>query len=260
MISAGRQRKRRRVRPVNEIHLGVNVDHVATIRQARGTQYPSVVEAALAAERGGATGITVHLREDRRHIQDADVFELSAAITSKLNLEMAVSDDVVALACSVRPADACIVPERREELTTEGGLAVSGALDRIARVTRRLTDVGTRVSLFIDPDPAEIDATIEAGAPVIEIHTGAYADAADAAERASELRRIANAARYASERGLTVNAGHGLTLSNVAAIAALPEIVELNIGHSIVARSIFVGMEQAAREMLQVCRSARNDA
>lgn len=244
---------------MNKIYLGVNVDHVATIRQARGTSYPSVLDAALAAERGGATGITVHLREDRRHIQDSDVHALAASITSKLNLEMAVSEDVVALACEVQPADACIVPERREELTTEGGLSVTGAFDRVAEVTRRLSDVGTRVSLFIDPDKTEIDATIEAGAPVIELHTGTYADAADAATRLVELERIASAAAYARGLGLTVNAGHGLTLANVAAIARLPEIVELNIGHSIVGRAIFVGMEEAAREMLAACESARAD-
>jgi pyridoxine 5-phosphate synthase len=245
---------------VREIYLGVNVDHVATIRQARGTCYPSVLEAALAAERGGATGITIHLREDRRHIQDNDVLVLADAVTSKLNLEMAVSEDVVGLACEVHPADACIVPERREELTTEGGLSVTKGFERVAEVTKRLTDVGTRVSLFIDPDLAEIDATIEAGAPVIELHTGAFADAADDDARQAELNRIAHAATYAAEQGLTVNAGHGLTLENVGEIAHLPEIVELNIGHSIVARAIFVGIEEAAREMLAACRSARANA
>ena len=242
---------------MREIYLGVNVDHVATIRQARGTSYPSVIEAALAAERGGATGITIHLREDRRHIQDDDVVDLADAITSKLNLEMAVSEGVVGLACEIHPADACIVPERREELTTEGGLSVTKGFERVAEVTKRLSDVGTRVSLFIDPDLAEIDATIEAGAPVIELHTGAFADAADDSARLAELERIAQAATYAGERGLTVNAGHGLTLENVGEIASLPEIVELNIGHSIVARALFVGMEEAAREMLAACRSAR---
>jgi len=245
---------------VNEIHLGVNVDHVATIRQARGTRYPCVLQAALAAERGGATGITIHLREDRRHIQDADVHRLASRVTSKLNLEMAVSEDVVALACGVAPADACIVPEQREELTTEGGLSVTGGFDRVAEVTRRLGQVGTRVSLFIDPDRAEIDATIEAGAPVVELHTGTYADAADETIARTELARIAEAAGYAHERGLVVNAGHGLTLENVADIARLTEIVELNIGHSIVARALFVGMEEAAREMLQACRDARANA
>lgn len=242
---------------MREIYLGVNVDHVATIRQARGTCYPSVLEAALAAERGGATGITIHLREDRRHIQDNDVLVLAGAVTSKLNLEMAVSEDVVGLACEVHPEDACIVPERREELTTEGGLSVTKGFERVAEVTKRLTDVGTRVSLFIDPDLAEIDAAIEAGAPVIELHTGAFADAADDGARKAELDRIARAATYAAEQGLTVNAGHGLTLENVGEIARLPEIVELNIGHSIVARAIFVGVEEAAREMLAACRNAR---
>ncbi len=248
-----------REQPVNEIYLGVNVDHVATIRQARGTAYPSVLDAALAAERGGATGITVHLREDRRHIQDADVHALSGSITTKLNLEMAVSEDVVSLACTVAPADACLVPERREELTTEGGLSVTQGFDRVAEVTRRLGAVGTRVSLFIDPDRAEIDASINAGAPVIELHTGAYADACDVTAANRELERIADAASYAHQRGLIVNAGHGLTLENVGSIARLPEIVELNIGHSIVARALFVGMEEAAREMLAACRHGRAD-
>jgi pyridoxine 5-phosphate synthase len=260
VCAEARPRPRARKRPVNKIYLGVNVDHVATIRQARGTTYPSVLNAALAAERGGATGITIHLREDRRHIQDADVHALAGSIGSKLNLEMAVSQDVVGLACKVHPADACIVPERREELTTEGGLSVTGGFDRVAEVTGRLTEVGTRVSLFIDPYEAEIDASIEAGAPVIELHTGTYADAKDARSRDAELARIASAATYAHGRGLIVNAGHGLTLENVAAIAQLPEIVELNIGHSIVGRALFVGMEEAAREMLAACEEARSNA
>jgi pyridoxine 5-phosphate synthase len=242
---------------VNEILLGVNIDHVATIRQARGTTYPSVVEAALAAERGGAAGITAHLREDRRHIQDSDVTALKDSITTKLNLELAVSEEIVRFACRVRPADACIVPERREELTTEGGLSVADNLGRVRDVASRLADGGVRVSLFIAPDRREIDAARAAGAPVVEIHTGAYADAADEAARSRELGRIADAVEYAHSLGLIVNAGHGLTLANVGEIASMAEIVELNIGHSIVARALMVGIEAAAREMLGKCRAAR---
>lgn len=242
---------------MDEIHLGVNVDHVATVREARGTHYPSVVEAALAAERGGATGITAHLREDRRHIQDGDVVALKAQISTKLNLEMAVSDEIVALALQVRPADACIVPERRAELTTEGGLSVADNVERVAEVVDRLGSGGIRVSLFIDPDRREIEATLTTGAPVIELHTGAYADATGEESRERELGRIADAAVYAHAKGLIVNAGHGLTLDNVGAIARVPQLVELNIGHSIVARALSVGMEAATREMLEACRKAR---
>jgi len=242
---------------MDEIHLGVNIDHVATVRQARGTSYPSVLDAALAAERGGASGITAHLREDRRHIQDCDIEALKGSIATKLNLEMAVSDEIVGLALRVLPADACIVPERREELTTEGGLSVAGNVERVGEVVDRLGSAGIRVSLFIDPDRREIDATLAIGAPVIELHTGAYAEATDREARDAELRRIAKAATYAAAEGLVVNAGHGLTLDNVAAIARLPELQELNIGHSIVARALMVGMEEATREMLAACRAAR---
>jgi pyridoxine 5-phosphate synthase len=198
---------------MEEIHLGVNVDHVATVRQARGTSYPSVIEAAQAAERGGASGITAHLREDRRHIQDSDIEALQHTVATKLNLEMAVSDEIVALAARVRPADACIVPERREELTTEGGLAVAGNVPRIAAVVERLAAAGIRVSLFIDPDPREIDATLETGATVIELHTGTYAGAPRGDARDAELTRIADATVHAESRGLSVNAGHGLARS-----------------------------------------------
>jgi len=242
---------------VNAIRLGVNVDHVATLRQARRTPYPDILEAALAAERGGAGGITVHLREDRRHIQENDVARLRDGIATKLNLELALSEDVIAFACRTRPRDACVVPERREELTTEGGLAVAGRERVVADACKRLADAGIRVSLFIDPIDREVEAAAAVGAPVIEIHTGAYAEAKGSAAREEEVARIRMAAAQAAALGLEVNAGHGLTVENVAPIAAIRQIVELNIGHSIVSRAIFVGIEQATREMLNACRQAR---
>jgi pyridoxine 5-phosphate synthase len=241
----------------SQIRLGVNIDHVATLRQARGTAYPDPVEAALAAERAGAGGITAHLREDRRHIQEHDITRLLATVTTKVNLELAAADEVVAFACRVRPNDCCLVPERREELTTEGGLAVHGHETRLREVVKRLEGEGITVSLFIDPIAAEIKAAATVGAPVVELHTGAYADAHDDQTRARELARMSAGARLASEYGLIVNAGHGLTVANVGPIAALPEIVELNIGHSIVARSVFVGIQEAVREMLDACCRAR---
>lgn len=240
------------------IHLGVNIDHVATVRQARGTPYPSVVEAALAAERGGADGITVHLREDRRHIQDADVPALLAVVRTKVNLEMAVTAEMVAIGCRLKPADACLVPERRQEITTEGGLEVVGNQAAVFDAVRRLRDSGVRVSLFIDAEAAQIDAAARSGAAAIEIHTGRYADAADAAARRAELGRIADGMARAAAAGLIVNAGHGLTLDNVEAIAALAAMNELNIGHSIVARALFVGMEEATREMKARMLAARH--
>jgi len=242
---------------VSAIRLGVNVDHVATLRQARRTPYPDILEAALAAERGGAGGITVHLREDRRHIQENDVARLRDGIATKLNLELALSEDVIAFACRTRPRDACVVPERREELTTEGGLAVAGRERVVADACKRLADAGIRVSLFIDPIDREVEAAAAVGAPVIEIHTGAYAEAKGSAAREEEVARIRMAAAQAAALGLEVNAGHGLTVENVAPIAAIRQIVELNLGHSIVSRAIFVGIEQATREMLNACRQAR---
>jgi len=239
------------------IRLGVNVDHVATIRQARRTRYPDPVEAALAAERGGAGGITAHLREDRRHIQDDDIRRLREAVATKLNLEMAATDAIVPFAVEMAPHDVCLVPERREEITTEGGLSVHGNEMRLGDVVGRLAAAGITVSLFIDPEPAEIDAAARIGAPVVELHTGAYAEATNAAASNLELERIRAAATHAAGAGLVVNAGHGLTLANVEPIASIPEIVELNIGHSIVARAIFVGMEEATREMLAACARAR---
>lgn len=239
------------------LRLGVNVDHVATIRQARGTDYPDPVMAALEAERAGAAGITAHLREDRRHIQDHDIERLAAAVASKLNLEMAATPEMVEIARRVRPADCCLVPERREELTTEGGLSVDGNRERLTDIVDGLRDAGIQVSLFIDPEPREIEAAAEVGAPVIELHTGSYADATDDSARAREMQRITEGALLAEQAGLVVNAGHGLTVENVGPIAAIPQMVELNIGHSIVARALFLGMHGAVTEMLNACNAAR---
>ncbi len=235
--------------------LGVNIDHVATVRQARGTDYPSVIEAAVLAERAGADSITVHLREDRRHIQDADVTALCSNTTTRINLEMAVTEEMLAIALQHRPADVCLVPEKREELTTEGGLDVAGGRDAVAQAVRRLLDAGIRVSLFIDPDPAQLEASAAVGAPVVELHTGTYADAAGAVQQA-ELERLREACRFGHSLGLQINAGHGLHLGNVQAVAGLPHMTELNIGHSIISRSIFVGLETAVREMQECIRSA----
>ena len=228
--------------------LGVNVDHVATLRQARRVDYPDPVEAALLAEQAGADGITVHLREDRRHIQERDVEMLRRRLTVPLNLEMAVSEDVVAVALRVRPHAACLVPEKREEVTTEGGLDVAGHLERVAAVVARLADAGIRVSLFVDPDPAQLAASATAGSAAVELHTGDYANATNAAAE-RELARLAAGATMAAQHGLAVHAGHGLTVANVGPVAALPEVEELNIGHSIVARAVLVGMAEAVREM-----------
>lgn len=231
------------------IFLGINIDHVATLREARGTSYPDPVHAALQAELAGADSITMHLREDRRHIQDADVFRMKTSIQTKLNLEMAVTDEMIAIAEKVKPEDCCLVPEKREELTTEGGLDVLGQEDKIKSACTALAAAGVRVSLFIDADKDQVDASKRCGAPVIEIHTGHYADAETEAERLAEYERIKSAASYAHEQGLQVNAGHGLNIHNVGKIAALPEIVELNIGHAIIADSIFMGLPDAVRLM-----------
>lgn len=239
------------------VGLGVNVDHVATVRQARRADIPDPVEAALASERGGADGITVHLREDRRHIQDRDVERLKERLSTKLNLEMAATAEMCAKALAVRPRDVCIVPERRQELTTEGGLDVVGQRRSLSEVVQRLEGAGIRVSLFIDPDASSIDASREVGATVVELHTGAYADRRDDPARAAEIERLRHAAARAQSLGLQVNAGHGLTLGNVAPIAAIAELVELNIGHSIVARALIVGMEVATREMRQLLDQVR---
>ncbi|HSF22174.1 MAG TPA: pyridoxine 5'-phosphate synthase [Burkholderiales bacterium] len=239
------------------ILLGVNIDHVATLRQARGTEYPSPLEAARAAEDAGADYITLHLREDRRHIQDRDVVALRKALRTRMNLEAAVTPEMIAMARRVRPQDVCLVPERRAELTTEGGLDVAGALRRVGRACRELAAAGIRVSLFIDANRRQIDAAVRAGAPVIELHTGGYAGAVDAGRRRRELERIRAAAEYAAGRGLRVNAGHGLNYDNVRPIAAIARIEELNIGHAIVARAVFVGMGRAVREMKALLESAR---
>jgi pyridoxine 5-phosphate synthase len=240
----------------NRIFLGVNIDHVATLRQARGTSYPRPAEAAYVAERAGADSITVHLREDRRHIQDHDLDEINEIMTTHMNLEMAVTDEMIGIAKRVEPSDVCLVPEKREELTTEGGLDVASQVDRIAAACSELGDAGIRVSLFIDPDRAQIDAALAAGAPVVELHTGRYADT-EGDEQAMELERIADAARYGHENGLVINAGHGLHYQNVKPIARIPEVVELNIGHAIVARAVFDGLAGAVIEMKRLMVEAR---
>jgi pyridoxine 5-phosphate synthase len=239
------------------IALGVNVDHVATLREARGTIYPDPVEAALAAEESGADSITIHLREDRRHIQDHDVRRLAERMQTHMNLEMAVTDEMIGIAGEVGPSDCCLVPEHRAELTTEGGLDVAGQLARITDACAALAAGSIRVSLFIDPDRVQLDASVAAGAPVVELHTGCYADAATDEEREAELARVVDAARYGAGLGLTVHAGHGLHYRNVAPIAAIDEIVELNIGHSIIAQSIFDGLPKAVADMKYLMLGAR---
>lgn len=239
------------------IELGVNIDHVATLRQARGTSYPDPIEAALIAESAGADAITLHLREDRRHIQDRDVEILRGRLTTRMNLESAVTDEMIAIALRIKPHDICLVPERREELTTEGGLDVVKHFDQIQRACQKLAQAGIRVSLFINADPLQIDAAARAGAPVIEIHTGGYADAHTPQAQAEQFAAIRKAVDLGIDLGLKVNAGHGLHYDNVQAIAAIPEISELNIGHAIVARAIFVGFKQAVREMKQLMLAAR---
>lgn len=239
------------------ILLGVNIDHVATLRQARGTRYPDPVQAAIEAEQAGADAITLHLREDRRHIQERDVELLRGILLTRMNLEMAVTDAMLAFAERIQPQECCLVPERREELTTEGGLDVAGQWGRISNACARLREAGVRASLFIDAELAQVEAAARAGAPVVEIHTGHYADAADAKARAQELERIVNAVSYARDAGLQVNAGHGLNYQNVGPIAALPEINDLNIGHAIIARALFTGLAEAVREMKRLMQEAR---
>ena len=238
------------------IELGVNVDHVATLRQARGTRYPDPVYAALVAEHSGADSITVHLREDRRHIQDADVMALRTRLQTRMNLEMAVTEDMIDLALTVAPSDCCLVPERRAEVTTEGGLDVAAQFEHIDRNCRRLRDEGVRVSLFIDPDQRQIDAARQADVPVVELHTGAYAEAIGA-DAARELERLREAAGYAASLGMRVHAGHGLSYHNVQPVAAMTEIVELNIGHAIVAQAVFDGLGPAVARMKRLMNEAR---
>ena len=239
------------------IKLGVNIDHVATLRQARGTLYPDPIQAAIESEQAGADSITLHLREDRRHIQDRDVEMLRAILQTRMNLEMAVTQEMVAFACHIHPQECCLVPERRAELTTEGGLDVQAHRVAITDACTRLDSAGVRVSLFVDADARQIEAAAKTGAPVIEIHTGHYASAMDADERTRELTRIITAVSQAQQLGLQVNAGHGLHYHNVQAIAAIPAIRELNIGHAIVARAVFTGLQVAVREMKQLMLAAR---
>lgn len=239
------------------LYLGVNIDHVATLRNARGTPYPDPVHAADMAERAGADGITVHLREDRRHIKDRDIYLLKETLQTRMNLEMAVTDEMIAIACDVKPAYVCLVPEKREELTTEGGLDVAGQLEKIKAATQKLTDAGIKVSLFVDPSREQIDAAKSCGAPFIELHTGQYAQATSDENILAELKKITAAASYASDLGIKVNAGHGLTYHNVMPIAAIPEIYELNIGHAIIGRALFEGLPKAVADMKALMRDAR---
>ncbi len=242
---------------MSQLLLGVNIDHIATLRNARGTRYPDPVHAAEISERAGADGITVHLREDRRHINDRDVRILKETLQTRMNLEMAVTDEMVAIALETCPDFVCLVPEKREELTTEGGLDVAGQFEKVKKATQTLSEAGIFVSLFIDADRVQIDAALACGAPYIELHTGHYADAVSLNEQQSELKKIAAAASYANDLGIKVNAGHGLTYHNVAAIAALPEIHELNIGHSIMGRAVFDGLEKAVADMKAIMLDAR---
>ncbi|WP_394146759.1 pyridoxine 5'-phosphate synthase [Shewanella atlantica] len=242
---------------MSRILLGVNIDHIATLRQARGTSYPDPVHAAAVAEHAGAEGITVHLREDRRHIVDRDIYLLAKTLKTRMNFEMAVTDEMLDIACEVKPTYVCLVPEKREELTTEGGLDVAGQMDKVGAAVKRLGEAGIKVSLFIDADKAQIDAAVEVGAPLIEIHTGCYADAESEAEEAEELARITEMAKYAHSKGLVVNAGHGLHYHNVKPIAAIPELYELNIGHAIIARAAIDGLATAVKDMKQLMNEGR---
>lgn len=241
----------------DEIRLGINIDHVATLRQVRGTRYPDPVEAARLAETAGADSITVHLREDRRHIQERDVKLLREVLQTRMNLEMAVTAEMLDFACNALPQDCCLVPERREELTTEGGLDVSGRSGKLASACQRLADAGIRVALFIDPDPAQIEAAAKLRVAAVELHTGRYADAENAQLQAEELFRLREAARQAVQLRLEVHAGHGLNYHNVKPIAAIPEVVELNIGHAVIARAVMTGLPVAVRDMKRLILEAR---
>ena len=243
---------------MSELLLGVNVDHIATLREARGTNYPDPVYAASVAEHAGADGITVHLREDRRHIQDRDIHVLKQTLHTRMNLEMAVTDEMLEIACGVKPAFCCLVPEKREEITTEGGLDVLGNLSNITRAVSVLSEAGIETSLFIDADKNQIDAAIASRAPYIEIHTGHYADAKNEQDQQIELIRLIEGIRYAHANGLKVNAGHGLNYFNVKPIAAIEEIIELNIGHAIIARAAIDGLDRAVRDMKQLMLEARS--
>jgi pyridoxine 5-phosphate synthase len=242
---------------MTELLLGVNVDHIATLRQARGTNYPDPVYAASVAEHAGADGITVHLREDRRHIQDRDIHVLKQTLHTRMNFEMAVTDEMIAIACDVKPAFCCLVPEKREELTTEGGLDIAGQLLKVTAAVKKLSASGIEVSLFIDADKAQIDAAAATKAPYIEIHTGQYAEAKSEKEQNEELERLIDGIKYAHNLGLKVNAGHGLNYFNVKPIAAIKEIIELNIGHAIIARAAIDGLDKAVRDMKNLMLEAR---
>jgi len=242
---------------MNDILLGVNVDHIATLRQARGTNYPDPVYAASVAEHAGADGITVHLREDRRHIQDRDIYVLKETLHTRMNLEMAVTNEMLAIACEVKPVFCCLVPEKREELTTEGGLDVIGQLNKISAAVAQLSQAGIQTSLFIDADKKQIDAALASKAPYIEIHTGKYADASTEAAQQAELVVLTEGIKYAHSLGLKVNAGHGLNYFNVKPIAAITEIIELNIGHAIIARAVIDGLDKAIRDMKSLMLEAR---
>ncbi|AZG99222.1 TPA: pyridoxine 5'-phosphate synthase [Proteus mirabilis] len=242
---------------MSDILLGVNIDHIATLRNARGTTYPDPVQAAFIAEQAGADGITIHLREDRRHITDRDLMLISQTVQTRLNLEMAVTEEMIEIACQTQPDFCCLVPEKRQEVTTEGGLDVVGNEEKVADAIKRLSLAGIKVSLFIDPDHEQINAADRVGAPFIEIHTGAYADAEDEQAQDKEFVRIRDAVTYAASKGLKVNAGHGLHYHNVQRIAALPELYELNIGHAIIARAVFSGLAPAVEEMKRLMREAR---
>lgn len=242
---------------MKDILLGVNIDHIATLRNARGTQYPDPVHAADIAERAGADGITVHLREDRRHITDRDVHLLRQTINTRMNLEMAVTAEMLEIAQQVKPEFCCLVPEKRAELTTEGGLDVAGNLSKLSKACQQLAEAGIQVSLFIDAEQKQIDAAVATGAPYIEIHTGAYAEATTEAAQQQELAKLKQGIHYAAEKGLKVNAGHGLHYHNVKAIAAIPQIIELNIGHAIIARAAFDGLGKAVADMRQLMLEAR---
>ncbi len=243
---------------MKELLLGVNVDHIATLRQARGTNYPDPVYAASVAEHAGADGITVHLREDRRHIQDRDIHVLKQTLHTRMNFEMAVTDEMLDIACQIQPAFCCLVPEKRSELTTEGGLDVAQQLDKVSTAVAKLSGSGIQTSLFIDADKNQIDAALKAKAPYIEIHTGQYADAVSESVRKVELQRLIEGVKYAHGLGLRVNAGHGLNYFNVKPIAAIEEIIELNIGHAIIARAAIDGLDKAVRDMKKLLLEARN--
>lgn len=243
----------------NPILLGVNIDHIATLRQARGTRYPDPVQAAFIAEQAGADGITVHLREDRRHIQDRDIEILKDTLQTRMNLEIAITEEMLSLAERIRPAHCCLVPEKREELTTEGGLDVAGNMDQVRAACDRLAAAGIDVSLFIDPSPEQIDAAVQCQAPTIEIHTGSFAEASSPAEYEQEYQRLLTAVRHAEQTSLVINAGHGLHYHNVQAVAAIPSINELNIGHGIIARAVMCGLATAVEEMKTLMLTARSE-